>query len=139
MHLFAIIVGILLLLSVLLDAFETVVLPRRVRRQFRITSWFYRNTWRPWAKLTSHIKSQTRRESFFGYFGPLSMIVLLGLWASGLIFAFALLQYGGTIPRHAQDQLLDRLEISDRERTKPLRPSQCRLGKKRYEECGENY
>jgi hypothetical protein len=95
MHLVAIIAGAVVLLSVLLDAFETVVLPRRVRRQFRITSWFYRNTWRPWAKLTSHIKSQTRRESFFGYFGPLSMIVLLGLWASGLIFAFALLQYGG--------------------------------------------
>jgi hypothetical protein len=95
MHVAAIIAGAAILFSVLLDAFETVVLPRRVRRQFRITSWFYRNTWRPWAKLTSHIKSQTRRESFFGYFGPLSMIVLLGLWASGLIFAFALLQYGG--------------------------------------------
>jgi hypothetical protein len=95
MHVAAIIAGAAIIFSVLLDAFETVVLPRRVRRQFRITSWFYRNTWRPWAKLTSHIKSQTRRESFFGYFGPLSMIVLLGLWASGLIFAFALLQYGG--------------------------------------------
>jgi hypothetical protein len=95
MHVVAIIAGVVILLSVLLDAFETVVLPRRVRRQFRITSWFYRNTWVPWARLTSHIKSQTRRESFFGYFGPLSMIVLLGLWACGLIFAFALLQYGG--------------------------------------------
>ena len=95
MHVVAIIAGIVILIAVLLDAFETVVLPRRVRRQFRITSWFYRNTWVPWAILTSHIKSQTRRESFFGYFGPLSMIVLLGLWACGLIFAFALLQFGG--------------------------------------------
>ncbi|HEV2698623.1 MAG TPA: potassium channel family protein, partial [Terriglobales bacterium] len=69
------------------------VLPRRVQRQFRITSWFYRNTWRPWARLTSHIKSQTRRESFLGYFGPLSMIALLGLWACALIFGFALVQY----------------------------------------------
>ena len=94
MHVVAIIAGMVILIAVLLDAFETVVLPRRVRRQFRITSWFYRNTWVPWAILTSHIKSQTRRESFFGYFGPLSLIVLLGLWACGLIFAFALLQYG---------------------------------------------
>ena len=94
MHVFAIIAGIVILLAVLLDAFETVVLPRRVRRQFRITSWFYRNTWVPWARLTSRIKSQTRREAFFGYFGPLSLIVLLGLWACGLIFGFALLQYG---------------------------------------------
>jgi hypothetical protein len=95
MHAFAIIGAALILFAVLLDAFETVVLPRRVQRQFRITSWFYRNTWRPWARLTSHIKSQTRREAFLGYFGPLSMIALLGLWATGLIFGFALLQYGG--------------------------------------------
>src|SRR6266536_2288764 len=94
MHIFAIVAGIVILFAVLLDAFETVVLPRRVRRQFRITSWFYRNTWVPWARLASHIKSQTRRETFLGYFGPLSMILLLGLWACGLIFAFALLQYG---------------------------------------------
>jgi hypothetical protein len=95
MRTFAIIMGTVIVLAVLLDAFETVVLPRRVRRQFRITSWFYRNTWRPWARLASHIQSQTRRETFLGYFGPLSMIALLGLWACGLIFGFALLQYGG--------------------------------------------
>ncbi len=95
MHAFAIVAAAIILFAILLDAFETVVLPRRVQRQFRITSWFYRNTWRPWARLTSHIKSQTRREAFLGYFGPLSMIALLGLWACALIFAFALLQYGG--------------------------------------------
>jgi len=94
MHAFAITVGVALVLAVLLDAFETAVLPRRVQRQFRISRWFYRNTWRPWAKLTSHIKSQARREAVFGYFGPLSMIGLLGIWAAGLIFGFALLQYG---------------------------------------------
>jgi hypothetical protein len=95
MHVIAIVAGILIIVAVLLDAFETVVLPRRVRRQFRITSWFYRNTWVPWAKLATYIKSQTRRETMLGYFGPLSMIALLGLWAIGLIFGFALLQYGG--------------------------------------------
>jgi hypothetical protein len=94
MHAFAIIAAVIIIFAVLLDAFETVVLPRRVQRQFRITRWFYRNTWRPWAMLTSHIQSQTRREAFLGYFGPLSMIALLGLWACGLIFGFALLEYG---------------------------------------------
>jgi len=94
MHILATIAGILVILAVLLDAFETVVLPRRVQRQFRITSWFYRNTWVPWRKITSHIKSPSRRENFLGYFGPLSLIFLLMLWALGLIFGFALLQYG---------------------------------------------
>src|SRR5690349_16872157 len=94
MPIFATTSGIVVILAVLLDAFETVVLPRRVRRQFRITVWFYRNTWRPWRRITSLIKSPGRRENFLGYFGPLSLIFLLALWAAGLIFGFALLQYG---------------------------------------------
>ena len=94
MFIFATIAGIVVILAVLLDAFETVVLPRRVRRKFRITVWFYRNTWIPWRKITGRIKSPGRRENFLGYFGPLSLLFLLALWASGLIFGFALLQYG---------------------------------------------
>lgn len=96
MHVIAIIAGVAIIFAVLLDAFESVVLPRRVRRQhFRITSWFYRYTWVPYGRLASKIQSQGRRENMLGYFGPLSMIALLVLWACGLIFAFALLQYGG--------------------------------------------
>ena len=94
MHVFGVILGLTVILVVLLDAFETVVLPRRIKRQFRLTSWFYRNTWIPWARVTSHIKSPSRRENFLGYFGPLSLIALLILWAFGLIAGFALLQYG---------------------------------------------
>jgi hypothetical protein len=94
MHILAAIVGVLSILAILLDAFETVVLPRRVRRSFRITSWFYRRTWIPWRNVASRIPSQARKENFLGYFGPLSLIFLLALWATALIFGFALLQYG---------------------------------------------
>ena len=90
---FAAIAGVLIILSILLDAFETIVLPRKVQRSFRITSWFYRNTWVPWTRL-SRVISLRWRESFLGYFGPLSLILLLGLWAASLIFGFALVQYG---------------------------------------------
>ncbi|MGH9499389.1 MAG: potassium channel family protein [Terriglobales bacterium] len=94
MHIVITIIGLLLLFAVLLDAFETVVLPRRVRRQFRITIWFYRRTWIPWRAITGHIKSASRRENFLAYYGPLSLILLLGIWATGLIFGFSLLQFG---------------------------------------------
>jgi hypothetical protein len=94
MQILAAIAGAVVILAVLLDAFETVVLPRRVHRHFRITSWFYRYTWKPWRKITSHIQSPSQRENFLGYFGPLSLIFLLMLWALGLIFGFSLLQYG---------------------------------------------
>src|ERR1051325_2932347 len=94
MHLVSLIGGLLVILSVLLDAFETVVLPRRVQRQVRLSAWFYRKTWLPWRRVCSKIKSTGRRENFLGYFGPLSLILLLGLWAVGLIFGFTLLQFG---------------------------------------------
>jgi hypothetical protein len=90
----AILAGLLVLWAVLLDALETVVLPRRVRRLFGLTAWYYRLTWGTWAGITRRIKSQGRREAVLGYFGPLSLIFLLALWAAGLILGFALVQYG---------------------------------------------
>ena len=94
MHIFAAIAGIVIILSVLLDAFETIVLPRKVQRAFRLTSWFYRHTWVPWVKLSRLIRVHSWRENFLGYFGPFSLILLLVFWAIGLIFGFALLQFG---------------------------------------------
>ena len=86
--------GIVLIFIILMDAFETVVLPRRIKRTFRITGWFYRNSWGLWTRVGQHIKSANRREGFLAYFGPLSLIPLLGFWALGLIFGFACVQYG---------------------------------------------
>jgi hypothetical protein len=44
--------------------------------------------------MAAFIESPARREAMLGYFGPLSLIFLLVLWATGLILGFALLQYG---------------------------------------------
>jgi hypothetical protein len=90
----AIIFGIVVIFVVLLDAFETVVLPRRVTRHFRLTAWFYRRTWIPWRKIAGRIRTPSRQQNFLGYFGPLSLIMLLAFWAATLICGFALLQYG---------------------------------------------
>jgi hypothetical protein len=90
----ATIFGVVILWVVFLDAFETVVLPRRVTRHFKLTAWFYRRTWVPWKKIAEHIRTPSRQQSFLGYFGPLSLILLLAFWATTLIFGFALLQYG---------------------------------------------
>src|ERR1700681_1911625 len=86
--------GLIIIWVVLLDAFETVVLPRRVTRHFKLTAWFYRRTWIPWRGIARRIGITSRQQNFLGYFGPLSLILLLGFWASGLIFGFALMQYG---------------------------------------------
>ena len=86
--------GLIIIWVVLLDAFETVVLPRRVTRHFKLTAWFYRRTWVPWRGIARRIKTASRQQNFLGYFGPLSLILLLEFWAAGLILGFALLQYG---------------------------------------------
>jgi hypothetical protein len=86
--------GVIIIWVVLLDAFETVVLPRRVTRHFKLTAWFYRRTWIPWRRIASHIKTTSRQQNFLGYFGPLSLILLMVFWATGLIFGFSLIQYG---------------------------------------------
>ncbi|HTC56757.1 MAG TPA: ion channel [Candidatus Sulfotelmatobacter sp.] len=90
----AIIFGVVIICVVLQDAFETVVLPRRVTRQFKLTAWFLRRTWIPWKKIAAHIQTSSLQQSFLGYFGPLSLITLLIFWAASLIMGFALLQYG---------------------------------------------
>jgi Ion channel len=95
MHIAATIFGLVLILAVLKDAFEAVVLPRRVEGRFRISAWFYRGVGAPWFKLAGCIQSSRRRENFLATFGPLSLILLLVLWAYALILGFALLQYGG--------------------------------------------
>ncbi len=94
MHLWLSIGGFILIFSILLDAFETVVLPRRIQRHFRISGFFYRMTWVRWTRVASHIKSMSRRDGFLAYYGPLSLLLLLGFWEFGLIFGFACVQYG---------------------------------------------
>src|SRR5581483_1834025 len=93
-HIVGVVFGVAILWVVFLDAFETMVLPRRVLRNFKLTAYFYRRTWIPWRRIASWIKSPSRQQNFLGYFGPLSLIVLLAFWAVGLIFGFALVQYG---------------------------------------------
>src|SRR5215813_5234478 len=94
------IIGAVIVFIVLLDAFETIVLPRRVARHFRLTRLFYRGLWIPWIRFSMLLKKPGRREAFLSYFGPLSLILLLVVWAAGLIFGFTLLQYG--CGRHVQ-------------------------------------
>jgi Ion channel len=87
--------GILLFAVVLWDAFETIILPRRVTRRYRLAAGFYRITRVPWYWIARRIRSSKRREGFLGVFGPLSVLLLFGVWAGSLILAFAMVQWAG--------------------------------------------
>lgn len=85
--------GVVLAAVVLWDAFETIVLPRRVTRRVRLTRIFYRSTWRPFAASARFVRAGGRRESYLSFYGPLSLLLLLILWAAALVVGFGLLQY----------------------------------------------
>ena len=90
----AFLTGIAILLIVVWDAFEVIILPRRVTRRFRLSRFFYKNFWRIWKFVAQLVPSAKVRESAFGVFGPLSLLILVAVWAVGLVLSFALMQYG---------------------------------------------
>ena len=93
MHILILIVGIASIFAVLLDAFQTIILPRRATGRFRLTHIFYASTWRPWVFVTNWMHDPRKRESSYSYYGPMSLILLLVVWAAMLVFGFALIYY----------------------------------------------
>ena len=87
-------IGILLISIVLLDAFETIVLPRRVARRLRLARLVIRVTWKLWSSpARGHWRSGERREIYLSFYGPFALLLLIGVWATGLIGGFALLMW----------------------------------------------
>jgi hypothetical protein len=99
----AAIVALAIIVVVLWDAFEAIVLPRRVTRRIRLTSSFYGLTWRPVAAIASRLPPSKKRDRYLSYYGPLSLILLLLVWAVGLMLAFALLQWAAGSRLHMPD------------------------------------
>lgn len=96
--------GLLLILVVLWDAFETMILARRVSRRLRLTRLFYMFTWRPWSWAVSRLtRPGNPRESYLSFYGPFSIVLLLAIWAAALIFGFALFQQGLGSPMTAPE------------------------------------
>src|SRR5262245_2007188 len=88
------IIGFALILLVLWEGFETIILPRRVSRRFRLTRLYSRFTWMPCSAIARHIETKKRRDALLGFYGPLSLLGLLALWAVTLVFGFGLVHYG---------------------------------------------
>jgi nitrate reductase NapE component len=82
-----------LLIVVLQDAFEVMLPPRRVRRRFRLTRFYFDQAWAAWCWFASCLPKGMARERFLSVFGALSMIVLFALWATALIGSFGTLEW----------------------------------------------
>jgi Ion channel len=116
MHVLPLIAGILCVISALLDAFETVILPRRATGRFRFTRLFFGVTWYPWRALALQVRHARKRETILSFFGPLSLVFLISGWAALLIIGFALIYHAFpmafTDPRGLQHPFLSDLYVS---------------------------
>ena len=102
MSVLVILAAIVLLALVLQDAFEVMLLPRRVQRRLRLVRVYFRAGWVAWAWLARRMPAGPGRERFLSVFGPLSMVVLFALWAFGLIVASGAIEWAlQTSPRQS--------------------------------------
>ena len=92
------VLGFVLLSVALWDAFELIISPRRVTRRFRIARAFYRSSWWLWSAVGRSISDENRRETYLGIFGPLSLVMLVGVWATAIVAGFAMMHWGLETP-----------------------------------------
>ena len=93
MHIAAFIAGLFCVLGVALDAFQTIILPRRPTGRFQLTRIFFIATWAPWVVMAERARNKKVREQIYSTYGPVSLLLLLLLWALLLISGFAMFYF----------------------------------------------
>jgi hypothetical protein len=92
------VLGLMLFSIALWDAFEVVILPRRVTHRFRLARLCSRSTWKLWSAVAQWVQPDKRRETYLSVFGPLLLLMLLSVWATGMIAGFAMMHWGFGTP-----------------------------------------
>jgi hypothetical protein len=112
MHVLGLILGVTLPLLVFREAFEVMLLPRRVRRKLRLVRYLFSSTWFVWAWVADRMKAGPARDALLSLFGPLSLLMLLGSWTLGLVVGFGFLQWSLSAGASAAPTLFDNLFLS---------------------------
>lgn len=107
------VLAVVLVFLILQDAFEVMLLPRRVRRRVRLVRWFFQITWAGFSRLTRGLAPGEQREQWLSLYGPLSMVTLFSFWAVALIFGFGVLEWAleARVPAPT-DSIADQLYMS---------------------------
>jgi hypothetical protein len=86
--------GAVLVAIVLYDVFETVVVPRKTGRRFRVAPLISLWLWPLWRSIGIRLQPAWRREDFLGTFAPFVIVVLLVTWVLTLVIGFGLILHG---------------------------------------------
>ncbi len=73
-------------------------------RTYRPARVYLHVAWNAWRAMACRLPRGKRRETFLSVFGPLSLLLLFGLWATSLVLAFGLLQWSLTTPLNSSQQ-----------------------------------
>jgi hypothetical protein len=92
----SVVAGTAVIVLVLADVFQSVVVPRAVGRRWRISFVLWSAFWSLWPSLawTLYAGHDDKREDFLAVFAPFMLVLLLLVWAAGLIFGFGLVFWG---------------------------------------------
>jgi Ion channel len=91
LHLGEIVVGVVLLLVIFYDLFQSVVLPRPAINKLATVRYLLRGLWWMWRWVGNRMSTIPPRERWLATYGPLSVLAMFSAWAVGLVVGFALI------------------------------------------------
>jgi hypothetical protein len=83
MRIIGALLGVILILLVLVDGFESILQPRRVTRRYRWARVYYLSMWAIWRVAAGRIANGRRQAAFLSVFGPLSLLGIFATWVVG--------------------------------------------------------
>src|SRR5580704_19028002 len=83
--------GVLIVLVIIYDVFQSVVMPRPAVGRIRLSFTLIRSGWALWRKVAERPKKLQLRETALAAFAPMMLVALLVLWGFALILGFALI------------------------------------------------
>jgi hypothetical protein len=84
-------VGALIVLTVLVDVFQSIVTPRPTAGRLRSSRYVLRGLWLACRWFALRMRSVSRRDALLGSFGPFSVVAMLVSWVLLLLLGYGLL------------------------------------------------
>jgi hypothetical protein len=85
------ILGGIIVVSTLIDIFQSVVVPRPTRGSLRLAPFLLDGMWPLWKWIALRFPSAKQRAACLGIYAPLTVVMLLLVWGIALIFGYGLL------------------------------------------------
>lgn len=89
-----VVVGLVIVFAVFYDLFQSVVLPRPAIGKLYLAQGLLVRLWVAWRWLSTRGANPGRREGRLAIFGPLGLLLLLGIWSLTLILGYGLILDG---------------------------------------------